>query len=240
MIKTRLTLLIITMLTICIARWDNGSFEILYDTNSSNNENQQIFDISNTLYSNAIKQIKIWRQLNSDIDKTIGILNVLEQLEYYLKSNIILFLDVANNKSSVLDNYLLEVQKTFDLADYFQWNLEFEAKNNNNEMAICMKWKTASDRDYFNALNLKDSQSMWLAIEQSKKYDECISKNRIEVNSKKFLLARLISLKNSLKDRYNFLSKNKKLIIENFWIIKNNLASELINITEQLNKKESE
>lgn len=240
MIKYILTLLSITVLTICIARWNNGSFEILYDSSSSNIENQQIFDISNTLYSNAIKQIKIWRQLNSDIDKNTGILNVLEQLEYYLKSNIILFLDAANNKSDVLDSYLLEIQKTFDLADYFQWNLEFETKNNNNEMVMCMKWKTYSDRDYFNALNLKDSQSMWLAIEQSKKYDECISRNRIEINSKRALLTRLISLRNALKDKYNFLSKNKKLIIENFWIIKNNLASELINITEQLNEKESE
>lgn len=239
MIK-KILIIIITISVICITKWNNGSFEILYDTKKANSENQKIIETSNILYSTVIKQIKIGRGVNYDIKQTAGILNVLEQIEYYLKSDIILFLDLAKNKVVVLQNYLSEISHTLELADYFQEDLLLNIKKSNNDMAVCLKQKSISDRDYFDSLSLKDSQSMELALNQSKKSDECISQNRIEINSKKLLLNRLLPLKSTLKEKYDFLHKNQNNIINNFSIIKNNIASELVNLTERLNRYKSD
>lgn len=236
--------LIITLNLIYLSYWNSIGFEVLNNKDDNNLNTNAVVDIQSYIYNISIQQIQIWHKIETTKKYTWEInpemIEILSNLKYYAYTDIITLLDISKNKKETLDRYLSESNNTIEKSDYFKDNLELEIEDNISRFEWCSKEKSSSDKDYFQALERQDAIIMDTSIYQSKKADECISKNRIDANSKKALLSKIIFFSSILEEKYNFLYTKQDMIINNFQIIKTDIAGELAQITEILNQYQVE
>lgn len=237
--KTIFTILIATTIFISISKWSyDGNFQVLNNTNTQQQNSSELLNISTYIYNISVQQIQIWKNnnINNNSLSNSEILDILGKLKYYTEIDIVMLLDIAKDQKETLQNYLSESNNIIEKSDYFIGTLEYKIKNNISEFEKCSKEKSLADKNYFQAVEKQNSNEMSIAIDESKSADLCISTNRIDANSKQALLNKLSILRETLQSKYDFLYQKQSLILNNFQVIKENVAQELSQITNILNQ----
>ncbi|MFA5748343.1 MAG: hypothetical protein WC872_04525 [Candidatus Absconditabacterales bacterium] len=161
----------------------------------------------------------------------MGIINKLQQLG---KTDLIAILDVAGNKQKALIGYLDEVQNALDKSANLIISLNQEINGLNFDMNTCLSQKSQSDKTFFDSLNSYDELLMKQAMEESIKYGECASNNRIKLNAKTAMLDKLNFYNNILQQKYDFIISKQDMIVKNYSVIKYEILQQLNEISSVL------
>lgn len=161
----------------------------------------------------------------------LWIINKLQQLG---KTDLIAILDVAWNKQKALIWYLDEVQNALDKSANLIISLNQEINWLNFDMNTCLSQKSQSDKTFFDSLNSYDELLMKQAMEESIKYWECASNNRIKLNAKTAMLDKLNFYNNILQQKYDFIISKQDMIVKNYSVIKYEILQQLNEISSVL------
>lgn len=220
-----------------ISDWNYNNFQVLNNQNNVAIE-YKTTSLSNQIYNISIQHIQIWKWLNININDKSWLENstmsVLNELKYFSEIDIIMLIDLSRDKNKVLEDYLTESNITIEKSDFFIYDLQSQINDSRAKFEECSKEKISSDKEYFSAIEDQNVEIMNSSINISKKADICMSTNRIDINSKQVLLDKITYLRTILIDKNTFLEKNQNVIVDNFSIIRDNLAEQLYQITKTL------
>jgi len=181
-------------------------------------------------------QLEIWWIDTNFLDTEWNTLWTIKRLEELTKTDIISVLEFTNDKNAALEKYLSETNFELDKADLLINIIKQELIILNQDLSSCTTDKKVADKSYFQSIGNYDQEVMKDSLENSLQANECMSEKRIKFNSKTVLLNKLVFYQWLLKQKHDFIFIKQDLILQNFDIIKDNLAGELQNVNEVLQK----
>ncbi len=163
--------------------------------------------------------------------------NLILSLRDIISYNIIDILEFEWDKLSAIDSYISDLDVLLLKSDVSIVNLREDMSSLNYSIQNCTSQKNISDKNYIDVVQSNYQQNFLQEhIEQSKIFAKCISDSRIEYNARKVLLDKIVAYRGILKIKYDYLSKNKYDIVENYSLMKTDVLERLLMIKRMLEK----
>jgi hypothetical protein len=114
-------------------------------------------------------------------------------------------------------------------------NLKEEVSILQADSDYCTAQKKLTDSSYINAVNtLQEISFMHQNLQESLKYGSCIAEKGIQMNARKPIIDKLVFYSNLLTVKYDFLEKNKNLIVSHYATLTDDSFDTLVNIRKTL------
>jgi hypothetical protein len=158
-------------------------------------------------------------------------------LKEILTYNILDILDYAFNRQAIMDSYFAKLSMLLLKSDLLIGNLKNEMSLLDSNVKYCLAQKTISDNQYLAAFSDPYQEDLLSDyIESSKRFSNCASDARIDYNSKKMFLDKIIAYNSLAEVKYDYLLKYKDEIVENYDLIRKDILEHLIIIKNMLEK----
>lgn len=238
-----LIILVFLVWNISILFAQEGIQQIIYtdpvQQTESQQNNNEIYSASTlwyTLYTIHMT-IGIWLPISSWNFLDLNYVQLINELRNTMLYNVMDLLEFEQDKWKIMNQYLDVLDSSLIKSDFALMNIEEEMSLLTYNITSCSVSKRAADKTYVDSINsLYEPQFMNESLQESIKYGECISDNKIQYNAKKILSDKIAFYRSLLKIKYDYLFANKDLIVDHYVMIKNDLLQRLLNLKTTLQK----
>ncbi len=161
-------------------------------------------------------------------------LATIKKLEELTKTDVINLLDISMNKAEALTKYLNECYQELQKWDAISAYMRQEMQILKSDMDACIVDKSTSDKVYFDAIDRYDQDMMEVSLNESIKYENCATENRIKYNAKTSVARKLVFYLWLLQQKYDVLSTKQEILAQNFTIFRDKILPDLNQINELL------
>lgn len=96
-----------------------------------------------------------------------------------------------------------------------------------SDMDACIVDKNTSDKVYFDAIDRYDQDMMEISLNESIKYENCASENRIQYNANTSVARKLVFYLGLLQQKYDVLFAKQEILAQNFTIFRDKILPDL-------------